>query len=146
MLNRMAVIFLAFLAACAAAGITIALALLAPDWPALSTDSGQRAGFWMLAFVAASASGALLILPLFLLVVVAESFRLRSLFLYSLAAPAVMLLGYFMSGFAERTDPAAAHLPIGHEAVIATAGGIVFGFVYWLFAGRKAGAWRLRKL
>ena len=145
MLNRIAVIFLAFLIASAAAGITIAVALLGPDWPALSGDAGQRTGFWVLVFFAASASGAVIILPLFLLVVLAESFKLRSILLYAAAGAAVMLFGYFMSGFSERVDPGTAHLPIGHEAAIAAAAGVVFGMVYWLLAGRKAGAWRARR-
>jgi len=146
MLNRIAVIFLAFLIASAAAGITIALALLGPDWPAFSGDASQRSGFWVLAFFAASASGAVIVLPLFLLVVLAESFRLRSILLYSGAGAVAMLLGYFVSGFAQHVDATSAQLPISQEAAIAAAAGIVFGLVYWLLAGRKAGAWRIRRI
>jgi hypothetical protein len=146
MISRIAVIFLAFLVASAAAGISIAVALLGPDWPALSGDIGERGGFWVLAFFAASASGAVLILPLFLLVVLAESFRLRSVLLYAIAAAAAMVLGYFQSGFAEHVEATSAQLPIPHEAAIAATGGIVFGFVYWLLAGRKAGLWRTPKV
>jgi hypothetical protein len=146
MLGRITVIFLAFLIASAAAGITIAVALLGPDWPAFSGDAGERAGFWVLAFLAASLSGAVIILPLFLLVVLAESFRLRSILLYTTAGGAIMLFGYFVSGFAERVDGTVAPLPVGHEAAIAAAAGIVFGLTYWLLAGRKAGAWRMRRV
>jgi len=141
MIGRIVVIILAFLTANAAAGVTIAAALLGPEWPAFSGDIEERAGFWVLAFFAAGASGATVILPLFLLVVLAESCRLRSVLLYAVAAGAVMVFGYFQSGFAEH-DAASARFPVGHEVTIAAAGGIVFGFVYWLIAGRKAGAWR----
>ena len=100
----------------------------------------------MLAFFAASASGAVIVLPLFLLVVLAESFRLRSILLYSGAGAIAMLLGYFVSGFAQHVDATSAQLPISQEAAIAAAAGIVFGLVYWLLAGRKAGAWRIRRV
>jgi hypothetical protein len=142
MVSRIAAILLAFLVASAAAGITIAVALLGPDWPALTGDAGDRGGFWVLAFFAASASGAVLILPLFLLVVLAESFGLRSVLLYAIGAAAVMVFGYFQSGFAAHVDTTSAQLPVPHEAMIAAAAGIMFGFVYWLLAGRKAGLWR----
>jgi hypothetical protein len=142
MVARIAVILLAFLAACAAAGITIAVALAGPDFPALSGDISERAWFWVLALFAASASGAVLILPLFLLVVLAEGFRLRSVLLYATGSATVMVFGYFQSGFAEHVEATSAQLPVPHEATIAAAAGIVFGFVYWLLAGRKAGLWR----
>lgn len=141
MLNRVAMIFLAFVLASAAAGITIALALLVPEGP---VTGGSTGGFWVLVLLAASASGAVIILPLFLVVVLAESFRLRSVLLYSAAGGAAMLFGYFISGFAERVDPASVHLPVSQEATIAAAAGVVFGLVYWILAGRKAGAWRVR--
>jgi hypothetical protein len=143
MLNRIAIIFLALVIASAAAGIAIAVALLGPEKSALVGNA--ESGFWVLVFFAASLSGAVLILPLLLLVIVAESFRLRALLLYAIGGAIVLVLGYFMSGFAERVDPASAHLPIYHEAAIAGGAGVVFGFVYWLLAGRKAGAWRTRR-
>jgi hypothetical protein len=141
MIGRIVVIILAFLTATVAAGATIAAALLGPEWPVFSGTIEERAGFWVLAFFAASASGAMVVLPLFLLVVLAESFSLRSVLLYAVGGAAVMVFGYFPSGFTEH-DAASAPFPVGHEVTIAAAGGIVFGFVYWLIAGRKAGAWR----
>lgn len=143
MIGRIVVIVLAFLTATAAAGVTIAASLLGPEWLVFSGAIEERVAFWILAFFAAGATGAMIILPLFLLVVLAESFSLRSVLLYAVGAAAVMIFGYFQSGFAEH-DAAPVPFPIGHEVTIAAAGGIVFGFVYWLIAGRKAGAWRTR--
>jgi hypothetical protein len=141
MFSRIAVIFVSFLVASAAAGIAIAVALLGPAKSAVFGNA--EAGFWLLVFFAASLSGAVIILPLFLLVVVAESFRLRSLLMYAFAGAAVMVFGYFMSGFSEAS---VVQLPIMQEAGIAAGAGVVFGFVYWLLAGRKAGAWRMHRL
>jgi len=144
MIGRIVVIILAFLTATMAAGITIAAALLGPEWPALSGAIEERVAFWVLAFFAAGATSTMIILPLFLLVVLAEGFGLRSILLYPVGAAAVMVFGYFQSGFAEH-DVASIPFPVGHEVTIAAAGGIVFGFVYWLIAGRKAGAWRAKR-
>jgi hypothetical protein len=146
LLGRSLVIILAFLAGSVASGIIISLALVGPDWPALSGDQVERAEFWVLALLAAALTGAVVILPLFLLVVLAEAYRLRSILLYMPTTTAVMVAGYFWSGFSERLDPGTAQLPLAHEALIAASGGIVFGFVYWLLAGRRAGAWRLPQI
>jgi hypothetical protein len=146
LLSRVIVIVFGFLLASGAAGITIALALLGPDWPALSGTSAERSGFWTLVLFASGLSGAVSLLPLFLLVVLAEGYRLRSVLLYAAVGAATMVLGYFLSGFADRVEAGAAHLPITQEAQIAGAAGIVFGFVYWLIAGRKAGLWRMPRL
>jgi hypothetical protein len=144
MLARVAVIFLAFLVASAAAGLIIAVALLGPEL-VLSGDFGERAAFWVLVVFAASASGAVIILPLFLLVVLVESFRLRSVLVYAPAGAAAMILGYVMSGFSDHRDTI--HLATqGHDIAIAGSAGIIFGFVYWLLAGRNAGIWRARRL
>lgn len=54
-----------------------------------------------------------------------------------------MLLGYYSAGFTayeeliDHPPP-----PISREAEIAAAVGVVFGFTYWLIAGRNAGRWR----
>ena len=142
LIGRVAVIILAFLLASFACGMTIAFALLGPDWPALSGSIGERGGFWGLVLIVSLASGAAVMIPLFLVVVVAEAFRLRSLLLYVVAGAIALTFVYLASGFADNLEPGAAHLPIGHEVAVAAAGGVVFGFVYWLVAGRKAGIWR----
>lgn len=145
LIGRSIVILLAFILASGAAGIAIAVALLGPDWPALSGTSAERAGFWTLAFFAAALTGAVTILPMFILVVLAEAFALRSVLLYAVAGATILVVGYFASGFADRLEAQAAQLPLVQEALIAAAGGIVFGFVFWLLAGRRAGRWRARR-
>jgi hypothetical protein len=57
-----------------------------------------------------------------------------------------MVFGYFMSGFAEHLDATAAPVPSAHRVAIAGSAGVVFGLVYWLLAGRKAGGWRMRRV
>jgi hypothetical protein len=146
LLSRIVYIVIAFLLASIAAGITIAFALLGLDWPALSGSDAERSGFWTLVVFASALSGAVCILPFFLLTVVAEGYRLRSALLYPAVGAITVVLGYFLSGFADRTDGTSVHLPVIQEVQIAAAAGIAFGFVYWLFAGRKAGMWRSLRL
>jgi hypothetical protein len=142
LLRRIGVIILGFLIASAVAGVVITAALLRPDLPNPSGESGLPSGFWVLVLLTGAFSGAVAIVPLFLFALLAEMLRLRSVLLYVILGAAVMPFGYFWTGFAEHIDPGAAHLPMAQEAAIAVAAGAALGFVYWLMVGRKAGAWR----
>lgn len=130
-----------------AAGIAIAIGILGPEWHGFTGDVGERAGFWMLAFVGASFTGAIGLLPLVILIAIAETFKIRSLLANTAAGAAMLVLGLYGSGlarpsFEESIDRAPP--PISREAEIAAAAGAVFGLVYWAIAGRKAGRWRER--
>lgn len=143
LIGRIFVILFAVMLACLAAGIAIAIGLLGPDWPAMQGDPVARGGFWVVAVFGSGLAGTAGILPLFLLVVLAESFRLRSVLLYAVAGVVIMLLGYYGSGLGveESIDQAG---PISPGAELAAAAGAVFGLVYWAIAGRKAGKWAQR--
>ena len=87
-----------------------------------------------------------LIIALAIAVVLAEAYSIRSLLLHAAAGAAILLLGYYSAGLTanyeesiDRPPP-----PISREAEIAAAVGVVFGFTYWLIAGRNAGRWRGR--
>jgi hypothetical protein len=140
LIGRIFVIFFAVMLACMAAGIAIAVGLLGADWPALQGDPVGRGGFWVVALFGSSFAGSVGILPLLLLIVLAESFRLRSVLLYAVAGVGIMLLGYYGLGFGveESIDQAG---PVSPGAELAAAAGAIFGFVYWGFAGRNAGKW-----
>jgi len=144
-IGRVIVIIFAVMVASIATGMAIAVGILGPEWHGFTGDVGERAGFWMLAFVGASFTGAIGLLPLVILIAIAETFKIRSLLVNTLAGAAMLLLGYYGSGFArpgyeesiDRPPPA-----ISREAEISAAAGAVFGLVYWAIAGRKAGKWR----
>src|SRR5262249_34016921 len=79
-------------------------------------------------------------LPAMVIVALAEGFRLRSVLFYALAGAALALgLSY---GWDLRFLRAPDSDFGGRGAEIIAAVGSVGGFVYWLIAGRKAGAWR----
>jgi hypothetical protein len=87
------------------------------------------------------------LLPLAILIAVAEIFNVRSLLIYAVAGAAILLLGYSASGLAPPSYEESIDYPpppISHATQVAAAAGIVFGGVYWLIAGRKAGRWRER--
>jgi len=145
LLGRIFVIVFAVMVASLAAGMAIAMGFLGPEWHILTGDPGERVVFWGAAFFGAAATGAAGLLPLVILIALAESFKIRGLLANALGGVALLLLGYYGSGLArpgyeesiDRPPPA-----ISREAEIAAAAGAVFGLVYWAIAGRKAGRWR----
>ncbi len=131
-----------------AAGIAIAMGILGPDWYVFSGDVVERISFVVLVFFGASFTGAVGLLPMLILIAIAESFKIRSLLVHALAGAVMMLLGYYGSGLSnkryeesiDRPPP-----PISRATEIAAAAGVVFGLTYWAIAGRRAGAWRERR-
>ncbi len=145
LLGRIIVIIFAVVVASLAAGTAIALGLLGPQWHVLTGDPAERVLFWGTAFVGATATGAIGLLPLVIAIALGEGLKVRSLLANTLAGVAMMVLGYYGSGLAPPSyQESIDHPPppISREAEIAAAAGAVFGFVYWAIAGRKAGRWR----
>lgn len=77
------------------------------------------------------------VVPFAALVILMEAFALRSVILYAVAGGLVG--GAF--AFPELVDP---RVLVDIRLHLATAAGVVGGFVYWVIAGRKAGAYRER--
>ncbi len=141
LIGRLLLILLGCIAAALAAGLVVAVAAVFPAWSDLVLGEmdhgmiGLMFGFGVIFF-----SG-FAFLPWLLLVVVGESFAIRSALYYAAGGALVTALIYLnlqqwetlalsVNGFARR------------ELEIAAAAGIVGGFVYWAIAGRSAGRWR----
>ena len=146
LIGRIIVILFAVMLASMAAGMAIAMGVLGPQWHGFSGEIGERVGFWMLAFAATSFTGAVGLLPLAIMIAIAESFKIRSLLVHAAAGAAMLVIGYYGSGLSkpyeesiDRPPP-----PVAREVEIAAAAGMVFGLVYWVIAGRRAGRWRER--
>jgi hypothetical protein len=146
-IGRIIVIIFAVMLASLAAGMAIAMGLLGPAWHGLTGDVGERVVFWGTTFIGATATGAAGLLPLVILIVVAESFKIRSLLIHAAGGAALLLIGYYASGSPSRYEESIDRPPppISRAAEIAAAAGVVFGFTYWAIAGRKAGRWRERR-
>src|SRR3989304_792128 len=146
LLGRIIVIVFAVMVAGLAAGIAIAMGVLGPQWHGFSGDIGERVGFWMLAFAATSFTGAVGLLPLAIMIAIAESFKIRSLLVHAAAGAAMLVIGYYGSGLSRPYEEPTPRPPprVAREGKLAGAAGVVFGLVYWAIAGRRAGRWRER--
>jgi hypothetical protein len=146
LISRIFVIIFAVMVASLATGIAIAVGVLGPQWHSVSGDVGERVVFWGTAFFGATATGAAGLLPLAIMIALAETFKIRSLLANTAAGAIMLLLAYYGSGLASPYEDSIDHPPppISREVEIAAAAGAVFGLVYWVIAGRKAGRWRER--
>jgi hypothetical protein len=145
-IGRIFVIFFAFLIASMAAGMTIAFGFMGSEWHWLQADPVARGSFWVVSFFGTGFTGMAAFLPLLLLAVLAEAFRLRSVLFYALAGAAIGVFIYYGSGLGNPYEESIDHAgPLTRGAELALAAGAVFGLVYWLIAGRKAGAWLDRR-
>jgi hypothetical protein len=145
LLGRIVVIFFAIMLATMAAGVAIAMGLLGPAWHGFTGDAFERGTFTVVAFAGTVFTGAVAFLPLVILIALAEAFKIRSLLIYAVAGAAMMLAGYLGSGLAPPSyEESIDHPPppISHNTTVAAAAGVIFGGVYWLIAGRRAGRWR----
>jgi hypothetical protein len=141
LIGRLFVIFFAFLVACAAAGAVVVVALLFPELSALDTGViDQDAINVVLGFGFIFVSGFAL-LPALIVVLITEAFYVRGVLTYAIGGALVGAACYLgLVPF----DPSTFRFDgiIRRHLEIMTGAGIVAGLVYWLIAGRTAGAWR----
>jgi hypothetical protein len=145
LIGRLFVISFGFLAACLVAGMIVVFAVLFPEISDLETGGiDQSAINVVLGFGFIFISGFAL-LPAMLVVLITEAFYIRSMLAYALGGAVVGLACYLgLIPF----DPATMHFDgiIRRHLEIMTGAGIVAGLVYWMIAGRNAGAWRAANL
>ena len=142
LLGRIIVIIFALIVSTLAVGMTLAIGLVEPQWHAFSGDIGERITFWGVAFVGTAFTASIGLLPMLILVVISEAFRVRSLLINMVAGALLIVGGYYASDLGRpRYEESIDHPPptIPRQAEVAAAAGAVGGFVYWLIAGRNAG-------
>ena len=141
LIGRIFVILFAFLFACLAAGIIVIGAVLYPEFSDLGSGPiDQGAINVVLGFGFIFISGFAL-LPALIVVLITEAFYIRSILAYAVGGALVGAACYLgMVPF----DPATMRFDgiIRRHLEIMTGAGIVAGLVYWMIAGRSAGAWR----
>jgi hypothetical protein len=136
---RLLMMIFAYLLACIAASIILTVGMLAPDWSDLSAAGVQAVAFAPVVAIGASVIAGIAMLPSLLLVVLAEGFAWRSSLVYgALGAVLALVLSYGLDFAGYAGDPGRYFI---HDREVFAAAGITGGFVYWLFAGRKAGSW-----
>jgi hypothetical protein len=146
LLGRIIVILFALFMASAMAGIAAAIALLGAELHIVGAGPVEHVFFWGTAAFASGVTVLVGFLPILIAVVLAEAFSIRSLVIQAAAGAVILLLGYYSAGFTSTYEESIDYPPppISREAEIAAAVGVVFGFTYWLIAGRNAGRWRGR--
>jgi hypothetical protein len=141
LIGRLVVIAFGFLAACFVAGMIVVMAILFPEFSDLGEGPVDQGAFdVIIGFGFIFVSGFALI-PAALIALITEAFAIRSAIAYALGGGAVGLACYLgLVPF----DPATFHFEgiVRRHLEIMTGAGIVGGMLYWLIAGRNAGAWR----
>jgi hypothetical protein len=142
LIGRLFVVLFAFLAACFVAGMIVVGAIMFPEFSDLGAgpvDPGVLNV--MLGFGFIFVSGFALV-PAMVVVAITEAFYIRSAMTYAVGGALVGLACYlglvpFDTGQLRFEGIVRRHLEI------MTGAGIIAGVVYWMIAGRNAGAWRV---
>jgi hypothetical protein len=141
LIGRLFVILFGFLAACLVAGMIVVGAVLYPEFSDLGNAPIDPNAFnIVLGFGFIFISGFAL-LPAMIVVLITEAFYIRGVFGYAVGGAIVGLACYLgLVPF----DPATLRFEgiVRRHLEIMTGAGIVAGLVYWMIAGRNAGAWR----
>lgn len=141
LLLRLFVITLGFFAACLVAGAVIVFAVLFPELSAIETGIVDTNTLnVMLGFGFIFVSGFALI-PALIVAAITETFAIRSVLVYAIGGAlvgAACYLGLVPYDIASlRFDGV-----LRRQLEVMTGAGILAGVVYWMIAGRNAGAWR----
>jgi hypothetical protein len=135
LLGRLLWVLFAFLIASTAAALVVTLGSLAADPANPGTGVVLDETVGLIVGVSGVLIATVTLLPAALLIAIAESLRLRSFVFYTLAGAVMACYGGLGRGFT-------AKLGFDHSSEVWAASGIAAGLIYWLLAGRQAGAWR----
>jgi hypothetical protein len=141
LIGRLFVIVFAFFAACLVAGIIVVGAIMFPELSDLGAGPVDPGALnILLGFGFIFVSGFALV-PALIVVLITEAFNIRGVLTYAVGGGLVGLACYLgLVPF----DPATLSFEgiVRRHLEILTGAGIVAGVVYWMIAGRNAGAWR----
>ena len=141
LIGRLFVILFGFLAACLVAGMIVVAAIMFPEFSDLGAgpvDPGALNILLGFGFIFVSGFA---LLPAMIVVAITEAFYIRGALTYAVGGGVVGLACYLgLVPF----DPATLRFDgiVRRHLEIMTGAGIVAGLVYWMIAGRSAGAWR----
>jgi hypothetical protein len=141
LIGRLIAIAFGFLIACLVAGAIVVFAVLFPEISALETGViDPNAINILLGFGFIFVSGFAL-LPALIVVAITESLSIRGVLAYALGGGVVGLACYLGLVPFDTESWRFAGIVRRHLEVM-TGAGIVGGLIYWMIAGRNAGAWR----
>jgi hypothetical protein len=141
LIGRLIVILIGFLAACFVGGMIVVGALLFPEFSDLGAgpvDEGTIDILLGFGFIFISGFA---LLPAMVIVAITEAFYIRSALAYAVGGGIVGLACY-LGLVPFHPDTLQFEGIVRRHLEIMTGAGIVAGVVYWMIAGRDAGAWR----
>lgn len=140
LIGRLFAIFFGFLAACFVAGAVIVYMLLFPemDMQSLEVDSGAVNLVLGFGFILLSGFA---LLPALIAVLITEAFSIRHILAYAVAGGVAGLCCY-LAFIPFDTVTMTFEGIIRRHLEVMVGSGILGGVVYWMIAGRNAGAWR----
>jgi hypothetical protein len=139
-LVRIMMVSLAYILGCVAAAIILTIGTLTPVWDEFVSSGMSTLVVWSAVGVLSAIVAGVAFMPALLIVALTEGFAWRSSILYAALGGALALAlsyGFDFAGYVG--EPGS---PLAREREVFAAAGIAGGFVYWLFAGRKAGSWK----
>jgi hypothetical protein len=137
--GRIVMMLFAYGLACAAASAVFTFGMLNARWDNLIAAGFPPPAAWAIVAVGAAIIGGVAFLPALAVVAIAEIFALRSILFYAAVGGALALtLSYGIDLAGDIGEP---QTYFSRERQLFAASGIAGGLVYWLLAGRRAGAW-----
>ncbi len=145
LVGRMFVVFFGFLAACFVAGLVVVVALLLPEMidemTDLSLDQFDSSALNVILGVGFIVVSGFALLPALIAVLITETFSIRHFLAYAVAGGLAGLCCYLAFIPFDTVTMTFTGIIRRHLEVMAGAG-ILGGVMYWMIAGRNAGAWR----
>ena len=141
LIGRLFVIFLGFLAACLVAGMVVVTAVLFPEFSDLGVGPIDQSVVQVLIGFGFIFISGFALLPAMIIALITEAFAIRGVLAYAIGGALVGVAAY-LSLVPFDTDTMRFEGIVRRHLEIMTGAGIVAGLVYWMVAGRNAGAWR----
>ncbi|MGH6703641.1 MAG: hypothetical protein ACRECG_09630 [Bradyrhizobium sp.] len=141
LIGRLFVVLFGFLAACLAAAIIVVGAVLLPEFSDFGAGPIDQSALNIVAGFGFIVISGFALVPAMIVVAITEAFHVRSALTYATGGALAGLACYLgLVPF----DPATLHFEgiVRRHLEIMTGAGIIAGMVYWMIAGRNAGAWR----
>jgi len=141
LIGRLFVIFFGFLAACMVAGTIVVGAVLFPEFSDLGSGPVDRGTLDILIGFGFIFISGFALLPAMIVAAITEAFYIRGALTYAIGGGLVGLACY-LGLVPFDTETLRFEGIVRRHLEIMTGAGIVAGVVYWMIAGRNAGAWR----
>ena len=142
LIGRLFVVLFGFLVACFVAGMIVVGAIMFPEFSDLGAgpvDPGVLNVVFGFGFIFVSGFA---LVPAMIVVAITEAFYIRSALVYAVGGGLVGLACY-LGLVPFDTEQFRFEGIVRRHLEIMTGAGIVAGAIYWMIAGRTAGAWRV---